>query len=285
MLRTAVRVAAAALLAAAAYVASPVPPASAAGCATAHGVTVVVDFHELGGGVQTGCVSDGAGDTAASLFTAAGFSLSYVQRQPGFVCRVDGLPADSPCVNTPPADAYWALFWSDGKSGSWSYATSGAGGLRVPEGGYVAFSWNGSSGRVNPGYPPAKHATATPTPSAGPTRTPSPSAQPSQHPSATPSPGTSTSASPSESASAAPTKKPREKKKSDEPKPPQATEPTEPTETTEEATDDTVPTSAEPTDPDDGGLPAWVAPAVIVVLFGGAAAAAVVRRRRGVPGA
>ena len=115
MLRSSARVVAAAVLAAAAYAAAPVPPASAAACSTGHGVTVVVDFHELGGGVQTGCVADGAGDTAAELFPAAGFSLSYVQRQPGFVCRVEGVPAEDPCVNTPPADAYWALYWSDGR--------------------------------------------------------------------------------------------------------------------------------------------------------------------------
>ncbi|WP_243057020.1 hypothetical protein [Nocardioides sp. SR21] len=280
MLRTAARVAAAALLAAAAYAAVPAPPASAAGCTTADGVTVVVDFHELGGGVQSGCIADGAGATAAELFGAAGFSLSYVQRQPGFVCRVDGVPADSPCVTTPPADAYWALYWSDGRSGSWTYATSGAGGLRVPDGGYVGFSWNGSSTRATPGYSPAPHPSATPTPS--PTRTPSPSAHPSQHHSATPTPTTSASAGPSETPSAAPTKKPRDKK-SRTPKPTAAE--TSTPQPTEESTSDAVPTSAEPTDPDGGGLPAWVAPAVIAVLFGGAAAAAVVRRRRGVPGA
>ena len=76
----------------------PATPAAAAGCATADGVTVVVDFHELGGGVQTACVTDGGGDRASDLFPAAGFALDYVQRQPGFVCRVAGKPADNPCV-------------------------------------------------------------------------------------------------------------------------------------------------------------------------------------------
>lgn len=286
MLRSCARVVAAAVLAAAAYAAVPAPSASAAGCSTARGVTVVVDFHELGGGVQTGCVADGAGDAASTLFPAAGFSLSYVRRQPGFVCRVDGAPADDPCMNTPPADAYWALYWSDGESGSWSYSTSGVGGLRVPEGGYVALSWNGSTTRSAPGFAPAPHpsATPTPTPSPSPTHASSPSAQPSQHQSTGSTP--SASASPSGAPSASP-KPPRDKGKPRSPKPsPTAASETasagsaEPTETPADA----VPTAAEPAEP-DGGLPAWVAPAVIVVLFGAAGAVAVVRRRRGVPGA
>ncbi|HEY0949677.1 hypothetical protein, partial [Nocardioides sp.] len=163
------RIAAAATLAAAAYAGLPAAPASAAGCPSADGVTVVVDFHELGGGVQTGCVADGGGQTASQLFPAAGFPLTYVQRQQGFVCRVSGKPADDPCVNTPPADAYWALYWSDGKSGRWTYATSSAGGQHVPDGGYVAFSWQGSDNSSPPGTSPTPRAAAQPSPDPTPT--------------------------------------------------------------------------------------------------------------------
>ena len=53
------------------------------------------------------CDAGGAGKTAAAQFAAAGFALTRVQRQPGFVCRVEGKPAEDPCVNTPPTDAYW----------------------------------------------------------------------------------------------------------------------------------------------------------------------------------
>ena len=68
-------------------------PAAAAVCADAGGVSVVVDFRELGGGLATGCDADGGGKSAATLFADAGFALEYVQRQPGFVCRVNGAPA------------------------------------------------------------------------------------------------------------------------------------------------------------------------------------------------
>ncbi|MGZ4456328.1 MAG: hypothetical protein ACXVGM_19035, partial [Oryzihumus sp.] len=112
--RTAARLAAAVLVTAAVGL-LPTAPAQAAACSTGSGVTVVVDFHELGGGVQQVCDAGGAGEDAATQFTESGFSLTRVQRQPGFVCRVDGAPSSDPCQNTPPADAYWGLWWSDGR--------------------------------------------------------------------------------------------------------------------------------------------------------------------------
>ena len=108
---------------------------------------MVVDFGALGGGVQTACMAGGAGQSASSLFTGAGFDLSYVQNQPGFVCRINQrpAPADQACVNTPPEDAYWGLWWSDGTSGSWVYSNYGVGSLKVPDGGYVGFAWQTGS--------------------------------------------------------------------------------------------------------------------------------------------
>ena len=123
-------------------------PATAAACPSASGVTVVVDHGSLGGGVEQVCNQSGGGNAAASNFTGAGFSLTYVQQQPGFVCRINGQPASDPCVRTPPSNAYWGLWWSDGRSGSWTYSSLGAGSLTVPDGGYVAFAWQ--SGSQNP---------------------------------------------------------------------------------------------------------------------------------------
>ncbi len=289
------RLVAAAALAAAAGAVVPTAPASAATCSSADGVSVVVDFHELGGGVRTACVADGGGQKASSLFPAAGFPLSYVQRQPGFVCTVSGQPADDPCVNTPPADAYWGLWWSDGKSGSWTYATTGASGLAVPDGGYVAFSWNGSSARSTPGVSPAPHpAEPTPThppstppstPTTPPTHTGS-AGQPTKSPggtggemlpdptaSAPADPSGSTSATPGGTKSASPSSTPTDSTST-------STSASEPT----DGPDDTVPSSAEPEDTGDSGLPAWVAPVVIALLFAVAGGAAVVRRRRASPG-
>ncbi len=154
-------------------------PAAATACSGTTGVSLVVDFGAFGGGVQTSCAPDGAGQKASSLFPAAGYPLSYVQNEPGFVCRVAALPSqqDEPCVNTPPDDAYWGLWWSDGKSGNWSYSNYGATSLKVPDGAWIGFAWKQGSGeanapRITPKAAPAPSATASPTPSPTPTKSP-----------------------------------------------------------------------------------------------------------------
>ena len=152
------------------------------------GVNVVVDFGELGGGIRRGCDPSGANRPASSVFPRAGFPLTPVQRQPGFVCRVSGKPASDPCVNTPPPDAYWSLWKSDGKSGRWTYASTGAGSLKVPNGGFVAFSWQGSQSRRPPGTAPVNRQSTQPTPQPSPDPTPRPTPKPTPKPSPRPTP-------------------------------------------------------------------------------------------------
>ncbi len=132
-----------------------VAPAEAAACSDAGGVTVVVDGKGLTGSVALTCVS-GSG-TAAALFGDAGHAITRVQRFPGAVCKVDGAPTDSSCVNMPPTNAYWGLFWSDGKSGSWVYSSAGVDNLDVPAGGSVALAWQSSNSRRNPAAKPPDH--------------------------------------------------------------------------------------------------------------------------------
>lgn len=163
-------------------------PAQAAACAKGDGVTVVVDYHQLGGGASTTCVP-GGGRKATSAFDAAGVSLRYAARQQGFVCQVNAKPANAGCVQASPSDAYWSLWVSSG-NGSWSYATAGVGGVSVPKGGWVAWSWQGQSGKAQPGVSPVGKAAAAPAPK--------PSSRPTQKaPTAAP-----TSAVPSAEASA-----------------------------------------------------------------------------------
>ena len=90
------------------------PAASAATCTSAGGVSVVVDYRELGGSTVTACAPDGGGKSATAIFASVGVQLTYATRQPGFVCRVNGQPASDPCVNASPANAYWGLWWADG---------------------------------------------------------------------------------------------------------------------------------------------------------------------------
>jgi hypothetical protein len=132
-----------------------VAPAEAAACSDAGGVTVVVDGTGLTGSLSQTCV--GGSGKATALFGDAGHTLTRVQRFPGAVCKVDGEPADSSCVNMPPTNAYWGLFWSDGKSGSWAYSSAGVDNLEVPAGGSVALAWQSSNGRRNPAAEPPDH--------------------------------------------------------------------------------------------------------------------------------
>jgi hypothetical protein len=155
--RTATRSAAATALVAGAVLVWAPSPAAAVACSDDSGVTVVVDFHGLGGrGLEQDCVADRG--QADELFRDAGHSLENVSGQP-FVCRVDALPTaeEESCASTPPSDAYWGLWWSDGTNGTWTYASQGAYALDVPDGGAVAFSWNGTSSTSKPGAAPPKH--------------------------------------------------------------------------------------------------------------------------------
>lgn len=283
------------------------PAATAATCSGA-GVSVVVDFKGLGGGQQTGCVTGKGGSSAATILGAAGVELTRARNQPGFVCRVQQVPASDPCVNASPSDAYWALWWSDGSSGSWSYASLGVDQLEIPEGGSVGFAWDDQSGQVKPGTAPPKAPAASPSPSQG--------SQGSQGGQGAQGGGTSpTAAAPtagSASAGAAAGEEPadgsdqqqergdrtdeaekaqKDRRKSEkQEKADRADQDDQDDEADQDADaetdeqdtvvdlDGTEPTTAPVDDP--AGLPVWVAPAVLGLLAAGLAGLAVVRRRR-----
>ncbi|WP_166140250.1 hypothetical protein [Nocardioides ochotonae] len=277
------------------------PPAAAATCTDGRGVSVVVDFGALGGGVQQICDADGGGKKATAIFADSGVDLTYAQRSAGFVCRVEGVPASDPCVNTSPADAYWGLWWSDGETGTWVYASLGTSSLTVPAGGSVGFAWN-SGTRTPPGVTPPVAAPAAPS---SPRPTPAPGNQGSGQGSATqgsgaqgggdqggaagaaqpgasdaPTAGTGTpsaAASPGTDPTRTPARAPRrtDGTATDAPSAtaaPGAEEPAQSTEAMEESAAST----------DDGGLPGWVVLAVLALVFAGAGVVAV--RRRGTAG-
>lgn len=148
------------LFAALALVAAFAPvPAHAAGC---DGVTVVVDFRGLGGGVQQGC-APGSPSSGVAALTAAGFGYTYASRQQGFVCRINGKPgADADkCVNTSPATAYWS-YWHAPAGGSWAYSNQGAA-TYVPARGTVE-GWAFGAGEQPAIAPPAALAPPPPAP-------------------------------------------------------------------------------------------------------------------------
>lgn len=137
-------------------------------CDPGKGVTVVVDYGPLRSGIDLFCATDGAGQEVAEVMRRAGVGFEYTSGQP-FVCRIQGLPgADKEsCTNTPPPNAYWGLFTSDGST-SWRYATQGAASQNVPNGGSIGWRFQDGGDRDNPGAAP------TPRPAPKPTPKPSP---------------------------------------------------------------------------------------------------------------
>lgn len=100
-------------------------PAQADACGTTNGVTVIVDSTSLPGGSATSSCAPGSPSSGLAALTSAGYSIAMVATQPGFVCRIGGLPSDQKCVNTPPVDGYWAYFRAS-RGGSWTYSNLGA---------------------------------------------------------------------------------------------------------------------------------------------------------------
>lgn len=226
-----------------------VQPAAAAACTKGTGVSVVV-------GSSVGCDANGAGKYAIANLKAL-HSVEFVQKQPGFVCRIDGYP-NVECVNTPPASAYWALWWSDGTSG-WKYSSRGAGSLKVPAGGFVGFVFG--NGKAEPGVAPVGVAPPKPKPA------PKPKPKPSAGASVTPTPSASASASASE--------KP---KKSPKPSatPSASATPSGPVD------EETINTSAE-TEHGGTAWTEWIAVALAALLIAGMGVAAWRRRAAGQP--
>jgi hypothetical protein len=122
------------------------------------GVTVVVDFQDLGGGVNVRCTETAPTDGADAL-DRAGISWQGVVRWGrGFVCKIAGKPANDPCIDTPPASAYWS-YWIAPRGGEWCYSNFGVLNRRPPPGSVEgwSFSRNEPDGTSpKPGYAPPK---------------------------------------------------------------------------------------------------------------------------------
>lgn len=150
-----------ALCSGATVVASARPAAADDGsCTDGDGVTVVIDFQELGGGIYVRCATDRPSNGFEAL-RQAGISFQTAVRSPGFLCRIAGKPASDPCVVPSPATAYWA-YWMAPRGGPWCYSNFGAGN-RTPVPGTVE-GWSFSSNKTaaqtpTPGYLPAPLAT------------------------------------------------------------------------------------------------------------------------------
>ncbi|MBK6856704.1 MAG: hypothetical protein IPG97_09210 [Microthrixaceae bacterium] len=129
-------------------------------CSTPDGVTVVIDFQDLGGGVNVRC-APGAVGSGLDALDRAGISYQTALRSPGFVCRIAGLPADDPCHVASPASAYWS-YWIAGRGGTWCYSNLGAGSRTPPPGSIEG--WSFSLHRSGRSTPPPRFAVPAPFP-------------------------------------------------------------------------------------------------------------------------
>lgn len=186
-----------------AYVGSAAP-ARAAGyngyCTSGSGVTIVVDFRSLGGGITIRCAPVGGGANGVQALQAAGIPVAGTQRYGmAFVCRLYGKPSADPCVNTPPTNAHWD-YWKASNGGSWSYSSTGASQSAVIPGGFEGWSFSTGT-RVapraaprRPAHPPAHK------PKPAPSHTTTSVRPPARHTTAAASHQSSSTAAPSTSA-------------------------------------------------------------------------------------
>lgn len=123
-------------------------PASTAGpCKGTSGVTVVVDFTAFNGGIQTRC-APGPQSSGLAAMQNAGFTVEGTRRYGlAFVCRINNLPspAQQDCVNTPPADAYWAYYHALPGATTWTFSSVGAASYVPPLGSIDAWAFGNSA--------------------------------------------------------------------------------------------------------------------------------------------
>ncbi len=136
-------------------------------CNAGSGVTVVVDFTHWGGGIRRGCAAGTPGSALDALHAAGFATAGTAQYGDAFVCRVGNLPsvAEQSCVSTPPANAFWALYYAASADTGWSYSALGALSLRPAAGSIEAWAFGA---KVVPGVSPASAAAVPPPPTTAP---------------------------------------------------------------------------------------------------------------------
>lgn len=129
---------------------------TAGACPTKSGVTVIVDFQSLPGGVVTNC-APGKQASGYKALQNAGFTVAPVSQDSSmgrFVCRINGQPTPQQfaCLTYPPMNAYWS-YWHASRGGKWQYSSTGADGFVPPEGSVEG--WSYGAGKPPSVAPPA----------------------------------------------------------------------------------------------------------------------------------
>ena len=142
-------------------------------CPDDDGVTVVVDFQDLGGETVVRCSPGSGPRLALEVLEDAGFQVDGVARWgDGFVCRIEDRPSageqlpiegdddyQEACIDTPPASGYWSYWYAD-DGGDWQYSPYGVKNRMVQPGGFEGWSFalnatdgEGPTPRVAPDRP------------------------------------------------------------------------------------------------------------------------------------
>ncbi len=127
----------------------------AGACEAGTGVTMVIDYQELGGGAEVRCFTGDPEDGVEAL-RGAGFTFEGpASFSEGAVCRINGRPAadeiipleDNPtytedCAEFPPANGYWS-YWSSADEGQeWSFSQFGIAGTDPDPGDWEGWSFS-----------------------------------------------------------------------------------------------------------------------------------------------
>jgi hypothetical protein len=124
-------------------------------CKDATGVTVVIDFQQLGGTTIVRCDPQKGRGTGLDALKNAGFQIAGVQRWgEAFICRVENRPSATEelpikgndhyresCVDTPPASGYWS-YWHAGNNCAWQYSQWGVKNRDFTAGGFEGWSYS-----------------------------------------------------------------------------------------------------------------------------------------------
>lgn len=124
-------------------------------CTNGTGVTVVVDFQQLGGETYVRCFPSASPGTGLDALRGAGFQIEGVRRWgESFVCRIENRPSavehvalegdpdyTERCIETPPAGAYWS-YWYAGNNCTWNYSQWGLKNRRFLSGGFEGWSFS-----------------------------------------------------------------------------------------------------------------------------------------------
>jgi hypothetical protein len=117
------------------------------------GVIVAVDFSPWSDTLNTVC-DPALPANGVSALQNAGFALTGVAGYGlQFICQIDDDPPGDSCTSTPPATAYWSLWYAEAGQSTWTYSQQGAEGLEPQPGSIEAWVFGGTTGSGQPPVP------------------------------------------------------------------------------------------------------------------------------------